>query len=110
MGNKCVICKGKLEKKILPYSVFGVELGKFPVQLCNKCGERWFDEETALRIEKIEKEKGLFGLSKQGKISYSGNSLILRIPREIAKFLNLKKEEPVIIYPEGKNKLGVTLL
>ena len=102
----CPICeKGKLVKKVVPYSVYDIELGKFPAEVCTKCGEQWFSEETAKKIEKIEKEKGLFGLSKQSRIGYSGNSLIVRIPSEIAKFMNLKKETPVSIHPEGKNKI-----
>ena len=106
----CPICeKGKLIKKTVPYSVYGIELGKFPAEVCNKCEEQWFSEETARKIEKIEKEKGLFGLSKQSKISYSGNSLIVRIPKEIVKFMNLKKEKQILIHPEGKDRLLIEL-
>lgn len=101
--------KGKLKKKIVPYSVYGVELGRFPADVCDKCGEEWFDEETAKKIELLEKKHGLFGLSKESKISYSGNSLIIRIPKAIAKFLNLKKEKPIIIHPEGKRKLTIEI-
>src|SRR3989338_2858383 len=106
----CPVCeKGKLIKKKASYSVYSIELGKFPAEICTKCGEQWFSEETAKKIEKIEKEKGLFGLSKQSKISYSGNSLIVRIPKEIAKFLNIKKEKQILIHPEGKNKLAIEI-
>lgn len=97
--------KGNLVKKTVPYSVYDVELGSFPAEVCTKCSEQWFSEETAKQIERIEKEKGLFGLSRQSKISYSGNSLIIRIPNEIAKFMNLKKEKQVLIHPEGRNKM-----
>jgi len=110
VSEKCAMCDGKMKRGIVPYSVYGMEIGKFPAMVCSKCGEQWFDEKTARKIEEIEKSKNLFGLSKETKISYSGNSLILRIPRKIAKFLNLKKEEPVLIYPESRNKLGVSLL
>jgi hypothetical protein len=106
--RKCPICeKGNLVNKMVPYSVYGVELGKFPAEVCLSCNEQWFSEETAKKIEEIEKKKGLFGLQKQSKISYSGNSLIVRIPVEIAKFMDLKKETPVTIYPEGKDKLAI---
>jgi len=109
--KKCPICdKGEMSKKTVSYVVYGIELGKFPANVCNKCGEEWFDEDIALKIEKLEKKKGLFGLSKESKISYSGNSLVIRIPAKIAKFLNIKKEEPVMIHPDGKNKLAIELL
>jgi|SRR3989339_146199 len=111
MENKlCRICdKGKLKRKIIPYSVYGTELGRFPAYVCNNCGEEWFDEQTSLEIERIEKEKGFFGLSKKSKITYSGNSLIIRIPRPISKFMKLKKEEPITIYPEGPKKLTIEM-
>lgn len=107
---KCPVCeKGSLVRKKVPYSVYGVELGSFPAKVCGKCGEHWFDEAAARKIEEIERKKGLFGLTKQSKISYSGNSLIVRIPNEIAKFMNLKKESSVSIHPEGKNKITIEL-
>ncbi len=103
---KCPICnKGNLMKKVVSYKIYGEELGKFPANVCSKCDEQWFDKETALKIEKLEKEKGLFGMTKRSKISYSGNSLIIRIPKDVVKFMNLKKEEAISIYPQSKDKL-----
>ena len=108
---KCPICEeGKLNTKKVPYSVYGVELGTFSAQVCNACNEQWFDEKTSTKIQELEKKKGLFGLSKRTKISYSGNSLIVRIPESVAKFMNLHKEDEVIIHPEGKNKITVELV
>ena len=108
---KCPICEeGRLNTKKVPYSVYGVELGIFQAQVCNACGEQWFDEETSKRIQELEKKKGLFLLSKKSKVSYSGNSLIVRIPESVAKFMKIKKEDEVIIHPEGKNKITVELV
>lgn len=108
---KCPVCeKGNLKRKTVPYSVYGVDLGKFPADVCSKCGEQWFDEKTALKIEQLEKKKGLFGLSKESKVSYSGNSLVIRVPKAIAKFMDLKKEKHVIMHPEGKNKLEIEII
>ncbi|HJX05978.1 MAG TPA: hypothetical protein VJ461_04655 [Candidatus Nanoarchaeia archaeon] len=110
-NETCAMCnKGKLKKKIVTYKVYGVELGKFPAYSCDKCKEEWFDEETAQKIEKLEKEKGLFGLSKETKISYSGNSLIIRIPNDLAKFMKLEKETPVLIHPEGGNRISIEIV
>lgn len=106
----CPICeKGELKEKMVDYSVYGISLGKFKAKVCDKCNEQWFSEETAKKIEEIEKKKGLFGLSKQSKISYSGNSLIIRIPKTIAKFMNLKKEKPISITPQGKDKILIEI-
>ena len=108
--KNCPVCgNGKLKPTQVPYEVYGVKLGDFSAHLCNECNEEWFDEKTSKEIEKIEKEKGLFGLSKKSKISYSGNSLMVRIPEQIAKFMHLKKENDIIIHPEGKNKFVVEI-
>jgi len=109
MENKCISCNGKLKNKRVDYKVYGVSIGKFSALVCDSCGEQWFNEETARKIEEIEKEKGLFGLSIENKVSYSGNSLIIRIPKELAKFMNLKKETKIRIEPENKHKLCISL-
>ncbi|MBS3165558.1 AbrB/MazE/SpoVT family DNA-binding domain-containing protein [Candidatus Woesearchaeota archaeon] len=106
----CPLCeKGTLTKKEVPYLVYGIQLGIFPTNSCNSCGEQWFDEKTSKKIEELEKKKGLFGLAKKSKISYSGNSLIIRIPEQLAKFMGIKKEDGIILHPEGKNKITVEL-
>ena len=108
--KKCPLCeKGNLERKVVPYKIYDIEIGKFPANKCSKCGEEWFDEKTALKIEKLEKEKGLFGLSKNSKIRYSGNSLIVRLPKALIRFMKLKKEEPISIYPQGRNKIVIEI-
>jgi len=108
---KCPVCeKGELKLKKVSYQVYGFELGKFPAKVCSDCKEEWFDEATSKKIQDLEKKNGLFGLSKKSKISYSGNSLIVRIPESVAKFMNLKKQDEVIIHPEGKDKITVELV
>ncbi|MBU1252477.1 MAG: AbrB/MazE/SpoVT family DNA-binding domain-containing protein [Nanoarchaeota archaeon] len=109
MAEKCVLCDGKLEKKNVNYNIYGKSIGKFPASVCDSCGEQWFDEDISKKIQEKERKLGLFGLSRETKISYSGNSLIIRIPKELAKFMNLKKETAVVIYPEDKDKIGVSI-
>ncbi|MEK6914069.1 MAG: YgiT-type zinc finger protein [Nanoarchaeota archaeon] len=109
MKNKCALCNGNLRKEIVDYKIYGESLGKFPAMVCQSCGEQWFDEETSIKIEKAEKKANLFGLSRESKISYSGNSLIIRIPKDIAKFMDLKKESIVTIYPHNKNKISIDI-
>lgn len=109
MEKECILCEGRLKKKIVDYKIYGKSIGKFPALVCDSCSEQWFDEETSRKIEQKEKELNLFGLSRETKISYSGNSLIVRIPKEVAEFMKLKKETNVIIYPEDQNKLCVAV-
>ncbi|MEK6845479.1 MAG: YgiT-type zinc finger protein [Nanoarchaeota archaeon] len=108
--EKCPLCEeGMLQQKKITYSVYGEVLGEFPARFCKSCKEEWFDEKTSKEIEMIEKKKGLFGLSRKSKISYSGNSLIVRIPESLAKFMHLQREKEIMIYPEGKNKIIVEI-
>lgn len=109
-AEKCPLCEeGVLQQKRVTYSVYGEALGEFTANVCTACKEQWFDEKTSKEIERIEKKKGLFGLSRKSKISYSGNSLMVRIPEPLAKFMHLQREKEIMIYPEGKNKIIVEI-
>ena len=109
MENRCALCDGALKKEIVNYAVYGRNIGKFPALVCSLCKGQWFDEKIARKIKEKEKNLGLFDLSRETKVSYSGNSLIIRIPKELAKFMNLKKETSVVLYPEDKNKICVAI-
>lgn len=101
---KCIMCKGILEKKLVDYSEFGVSLGKFKGAVCCSCGEVFFDSEIAKKIQIKSKELGLFGLAKRTKVAQVGNSLAIRIPKEIAAFTKLKKEKEVRILPKSPHE------
>src|SRR3989344_4588524 len=102
---KCVFCNGELNKEEVEHKELGVSLGKFSALKCSKCNEVFFDEFSVEKIQKKSKELGLFGLSKKTKVAKVGNSLAIRIPKEIAEFVNLKKEELVKIIPKNQNEL-----
>src|SRR3989338_11567755 len=80
---KCVLCEGKLEGRTIDYEEFGVFLGRFKGLACNRCDEMFFDGETAKKIQEKSKELGLFGLSKNTRVAKVGNSLAIRVPKEI---------------------------
>jgi len=105
----CPVCNGKMKKGKVEYAYYGISLGKFDAETCMKCGEVFFTEEASDKIDQLAKEKGLWGLERKSKISYSGNSLIVRIPKDIAEFMELAKGEDVNIHPEGKNRLVVEI-
>ena len=107
--EKCPMCeKGYLKKIINKETIYGVYLGDFPAKKCSFCGEIWTDGKTMEKIEKIAKEKRVWGLGIKTKIIKTGNSLAVRIPKKIADFLKLKKEKEVFIHPQD-NKLVVEL-
>ncbi len=98
---KCVFCKVETKKQDVDYKEYGVSLGKFPAMVCPQCKESFFDAETAKKIQRRSKEKGLFGLSKKVKVGKIGDSLMIRIPKDIAKFVHLKEGKEVRISPSG---------
>ncbi len=104
---KCPLCEAELERKKLTYEYADVDLGKFDADVCKECGERFFTEEASKEIDKKAKELGVWGLSATTKVGYSGNSLIIRVSKEIADFMKLEKGEQVVVYPEGKDRLVV---
>lgn len=106
--TKCPICeKGVLKKGQIEEEMFGISLGKFDAEICNKCGESFLSQDAMKTIEAKAKELGIWGLAKDMKIVKSGNSLSVRIPAKIAHFLDLHEGENVLLYPEGKKKIVV---
>lgn len=99
---KCPICnKGELKKGIIREKMFGIDLGEFSAETCTKCNESFTDSETTRRIEELAKQKGIWELGKKTKITKTGNSLAIRIPKELADFLKLKNGDEAFIHPEG---------
>jgi len=101
-------CGGKVKWKKDNVVVEGISCGVLDIEYCEKCGEEYFPEETMEIVEQKLKEHGLWGLQrKEVPLWRSGNSVILRIPKEIADTLHLKPHEKVTLYAEGKKKLIV---
>ena len=108
MLKKCPMCeKGSLTRKKMDETMFGVNLGKFQEWVCNNCGESFTDENTTQAIIDHAKQKGIWGLGKKVRVVKSGNSLVVRIPKEIADFMGLEKGQELFIRPEGKSKITV---
>ena len=104
---ECPICEKKMEKVKEPYIYGNVKLGEFEAEKCSNCDEVFFTEEASDKIDEKAKRLGIWGIGQKAKIGYSGNSLIIRIPKKIADFLHLKKGEEIFVRPEGENKLVV---
>ena len=105
--KKCPICeKGNLKKTTERKIFFGVNLGIYPVEKCTNCGEVFTDGEIMKEIEKKAKKAGIWGLGKKTKFARTGNSLAIRIPKDIADFMKLKAGHEAFIHPEG-NKLVI---
>lgn len=102
---RCPICnKGELKKGKIKEYMFGVYLGEFPAEICTKCHESFTDSKTTRKIEEAAKKKGVWDLGKKTKITRTGNSLAVRIPKKIAEHLKLTEGKEAYIHPED-NKL-----
>ena len=102
---KCPICeKGILKKGKIKETMFGVYLGEFPAEICSKCNESFTDSNTTKKIEEIAKKKGIWDLGAKTKITKTGNSLAIRIPKKLVDYLKLEDGKEAFIHPE-KNKL-----
>jgi len=98
----CPICgKGKLRRGKVREEMFGVDLGEYPAEVCDSCGESFVDQDAMKKIESRAKEMGLWGLAKKVSIAKSGNSLVVRIPAELARFLRLKGGEDALVHRRG---------
>lgn len=105
---ECPVCeKGKLMRKKIDYSYQEWYFGKYDADVCNKCGETFFTEKASDAIEQRAKEIGVWGIERKTRIARSGNSLIVRVPKQIAEFLQINEGDDAIIRPEGKKKLVV---
>lgn len=106
--EKCYVCeKGNLKKEKVPYQFYDELIGNFEAEVCDKCGEIFFDEETSKKITEATKAKGLWGIGVRTKIGQAGSTLDIRPPKKIIEFLKLKKGEEVTLYPESKKRLIV---
>lgn len=107
--TKCDECGGKILDKIIPYEIYGVKLGDFPAEVCEKCGEICFSEEVSRKMTEITKKKGLWGLEVKTKIGQVGDALDVRFGKKLVEFFKLEKGEEVWLYPEDKNKIVIEL-
>jgi len=107
--TKCPICeKGNLKPVMEKHVLFGVDLGSYPGEKCTACGEVFTDSSVMKKIELAAKQRGIWGLGRKTKIAKAGNSLAVRIPKEIAKHLNLKEGKEAYVHPE-KDKIVIEI-
>ena len=99
---KCVKCGKWAKPNTIRLEGFKVRGWK-----CRKCGESYLHPVDANRVLAYNKLKNEVI---NAKLSYSGNSLIIRIPKNIVNVLGLKKGENIKLALEGPNKITVTLI
>jgi YgiT-type zinc finger domain-containing protein len=57
--KECYLCKGVVEKKLVmverEWNGKKIIIEGVPAEVCEQCGEKYFDSETTLKLEKIKK-------------------------------------------------------
>ncbi len=105
----CPSCeKGTLTKGKIKKYLYGEYLGEYPAEICSKCGENYIDSESMEKIEGKAKKLGIWGLGVSTKVTRSGNSLAVRIPKKIATHMKLREGKGVYLHPE-KDKIVIDL-
>jgi hypothetical protein len=100
-------CGGKLKRGHTEVEFFGIDFGVREAEICSGCGAEYLSQELMEEIEAEVKRRGLFGLEKRGHVAKSGNSLVIRIPKEITDSLKIRRDTPIIIYPSDPKKLVI---
>lgn len=100
-------CGGKLKRSVTEVEFFGIDFGVRKTDVCTECGSEYLSQELMEEIEAEVKRRRLFGLERKGRVAKSGNSLVVRIPKEIAESLNVRRDMPIVIYPSEPRKLIV---
>lgn len=100
-------CGGKLIQSQCEVEFFGIDFGIKKCEICKDCNAEYLDTETMQDIENEVKKRGIFGLGKLIKVTKSGNSIVIRIPPEIAKFSDITYKSIVRIFPVSKNRIEV---
>ncbi len=107
-GVKCK-CGGKLKTSFTEVEFFGIDFGVKQANVCTDCGSEYLPQEVMEEVETEVKRRGFFGLERRGRVAKSGNSLVIRIPKEIAESLKIKRDLPIVIYPSEPRKLIIEM-
>ncbi len=102
-------CGGELIQSHCEVEFFGIDFGVKKCEVCKECNAEYLDNETMKSIENEVKKRGIFGLEKLVRVTKSGNSIVIRIPPEIAKFSDINYKSLVRIFPVSRNRIEVEI-
>ncbi len=103
-------CGGNLKRSKVEVEFFGINFGVRDTEVCTLCGSEYLDQDTLKEIETKVKEKNIFGLERKLSVTKSGNSLVIRIPPEIAEFLGIHYKSIVQLFPVDKDRLEIKVV
>ncbi len=102
-------CGGELIESSCEVEFFGIDFGVRKCEICKDCNAEYLDQKIMEELENEVKKRGLFGLEKVVKVTKSGNSIVIRIPPEIAKFADISYKSTIRLLPVGRNKIELEI-
>jgi len=105
MGRVCEECGGRVIRRKVRFSLYGETVGLYPAEVCSRCGEEVFSEETAMDINAEAKRKGLWGLEAKARVTRVGTSVAVVINKRLVKFLGLRLGDDLYIRPESRHRI-----
>lgn len=103
-------CGGELKWSKVNVEFLGIDFGLKDAEVCTSCGSEFLEQETLKEIEDTIKERNIFGLERKVSVTKSGNSLVIRIPPEIAEYLGIHYKSIVQLFPVAKGQLEVKVV
>ncbi|MEW6222261.1 MAG: YgiT-type zinc finger protein [Candidatus Hadarchaeota archaeon] len=101
--RSCPVCGGEIRRASAPYVVGQVVVEpELEVDKCSKCGEEFYAAKQVVRAQEKATRLGLWKprLEEERELKKIGGSLVVSIPRVMAKELGLA--------PKGKVKMRLT--
>lgn len=96
--HTCTSCNTKMHKKV--FKMEGINIRGWECPSCHDAVLHQEDAQQMFQLNKLRK-----GLSV--KIGTLGNSLVLRIPKEIENLYKLSKGEQIIMKMDSMKKIGI---
>lgn len=103
--KRCPICRGAIKRTVAPYVMGEVVIEpKLEVDACTKCGEEFYTAEQVARAQEKATKLGIWKplLEEERELKQIGGSLVVFIPKAIARTLDLAPKEKVKIRLAGK--------
>jgi YgiT-type zinc finger domain-containing protein len=110
--EKCPKCGGKLvtTRTVLDLYDGQVTLKGVEAQYCPKCKEELFTPRQMKEVDKLTEGVQLQQISLKRHVSRSGRSLVLRIPQDIARNLQMTKDTEVELRVKNKKEFVVEVV
>src|SRR3989338_2847835 len=103
-GIYCAKCNIQMKLGVLPKYEYeeGYHLHNVRAYQCYKCNKTFFTEEQAHEMEARTAEVKEYTFGFERKVTISGKSLVVSIPKELADHLEIRQGQKVKIIPIAK--------